>query len=105
LAGYFGDLQAPQHCGHCSVCNGQVAKLPEPPAMAPLEQIDLAARCAEFSQRFAQLKGGAPSAECLTRFLCGISVPVFTKLKARQIPGFASLEAYPYAEVRARLAG
>ena len=32
-----------------------------------------------------------------------ISVPVFTKLKARQIPGFASLEAYPYAEVRARL--
>ncbi len=103
LAGYFGDLQAPQHCGHCSVCNGQVAKLPEPPAMAPLEQIDLAARFAEFSQRFAQLKGGAPSAECLTRFLCGISVPVFTKLKARQIPGFASLEAYPYAEVRARL--
>jgi ATP-dependent DNA helicase RecQ len=105
LAAYFGDRQAPQHCGHCSVCRGQVAKLPEPPTLAPLEQIDLAARCAEFSQRYTQLKGGAPSAECLTRFLCGISVPVFTKLKARQLPGFASLEAYPYAEVRARLAG
>jgi len=105
LAAYFGDRQAPQRCGHCSVCNGQVAKLPEPPTLAPLEQIDLAARCAEFSQRYTQLKGGAPSAECLTRFLCGISVPVFTKLKARQLPGFASLEAYPYAEVRARLAG
>ncbi|RFF63587.1 RecQ family ATP-dependent DNA helicase [Stutzerimonas stutzeri] len=105
LAAYFGDRQAPLRCGHCSVCNGQVAKLPEPPTLAPLEQIDLAARCAEFSQRYTQLKGGAPSAECLTRFLCGISVPVFTKLKARQLPGFASLEAYPYAEVRARLAG
>ncbi|NRF48068.1 RecQ family ATP-dependent DNA helicase [Pseudomonas stutzeri] len=105
LAAYFGDRQAPQRCGHCSVCRGQVAKLPEPPTLAPLEQIDLAARCAEFSQRYTQLKGGAPSAECLTRFLCGISVPVFTKLKARQLPGFASLEAYPYAEVRARLAG
>ncbi|MAF29147.1 MAG: recombinase RecQ, partial [Croceicoccus sp.] len=105
LAAYFGDQQAPQRCGHCSVCRGQVAKLPEPPAMAPLEQIDLAARCAEFSQRYTQLKGGVPSAECLTRFLCGISVPVFAKLKARQLPGFASLEAYPYAEVRARLAG
>lgn len=105
LAAYFGDRQAPQRCGHCSVCNGQVAKLPEPPTLAPLEQIDLAARCAELSQRYTQLKGGAPSAECLTRFLCGISVPVFTKLKARQLPGFASLEAYPYAEVRARLAG
>ncbi|WP_218422155.1 RecQ family ATP-dependent DNA helicase [Stutzerimonas stutzeri] len=104
LAAYFGDRQAPQRCGHCSVCIGQVAKLPEPPTLAPLEQIDLAARCAEFSQRYTQLKGGAPSAECLTRFLCGISVPVFAKLKARQLPGFASLEAYPYAEVRARLA-
>jgi len=104
LAAYFGDRQAPQRCGHCSVCRGQVAKLPEPPTLAPLEQIDLAARCAEFSQRYTQLKGGVPSAECLTRFLCGISVPVFAKLKARQLPGFASLEAYPYAEVRARLA-
>ncbi|MGA6097951.1 RecQ family ATP-dependent DNA helicase [Stutzerimonas marianensis] len=105
LAAYFGDRQAPQRCGHCSVCNGQVAKLPEPPALASLEQIDLDARCAEFVERYRQLKGGAPSRECLTRFLCGISVPVFTKLKARQLSGFGSLEAYPYAEVRARLAG
>ncbi len=105
LAAYFGDRQAPQRCGHCSVCRGQVAYLPEPPALAPLAQMDLSARCADFSQRYRQLKGDAPGAECLTRFLCGISVPVFTKLKARQIPGFASLEAYPYAEVRARLAG
>jgi ATP-dependent DNA helicase RecQ len=103
LAAYFGDRQAPQHCGHCSVCRGQVAQLPEPPTLAPLDQTDLAGRCVEFSQRYMQLKGSAPSTECLTRFLCGISVPVFTRLKARQLPGFASLEAYPYAEVRARL--
>ncbi|WP_217475841.1 RecQ family ATP-dependent DNA helicase [Stutzerimonas stutzeri] len=105
LAAYFGDRQAPQRCGHCSVCRGQVAQLPEPPALAPLAEIDVERRCAEFTQRYRQLKGDAPSAECRTRFLCGISVPVFTKLKARQLPGFASLEAYPYAEVRARLAG
>jgi len=105
LAAYFGDSEAPQRCGHCSVCRGKVAQLPEPPALAPLEGIDVQARCAAFSQRYQSLKGDEPSAECLTRFLCGISVPVFTKLKARQIPGFASLEAYPYAEVRARLAG
>ena len=104
LAAYFGDRQAPQQCGHCSVCRGQVAQLPEPPALASLSDMDLVARCAEFSQRYTQLKGNAPSTECLTRFLCGISVPAFTKLKARQIPGFASLEAYPYAEVRERLA-
>ena len=105
LAEYFGDRQAPQRCGHCSVCRGQVAQLPAPPALAPLAEIDLDARCADFDQRYRQLKGHAPSAECRTRFLCGISVPLFTKLKARQLQGFASLEAYPYAEVRARLAG
>ena len=105
LAEYFGDRQAPQRCGHCSVCRGQVAQLPAPPALAPLAEIDLDARCADFDQRYRQLKGHAPSAECRTRFLCGISVPLFTKLKARQLPGFASLEAYPYAEVRAQLAG
>ncbi|MCQ2030469.1 RecQ family ATP-dependent DNA helicase [Stutzerimonas zhaodongensis] len=103
LAVYFGDDQAPQRCGHCSVCRGRVARLPDPPALAPLEEMDLSARCADFSERYRQLKGAQPSSECLTRFLCGISVPVFTKLKARQIPGFASLEAYPYADVRARL--
>ena len=105
LAAYFGDDHAPQRCGHCSVCRGQVAQLPEAPALAPLSEIDVDGRCAEFDQRYTQLKGSAPSAECRTRFLCGISVPVFTKLKARQIPGFASLEAYPYAAIRERLAG
>ena len=104
LAAYFGDSHAPQRCGHCSVCHGRVAQLPEPPQLAPLASVDLAARCADFNQRYQQLKNSPPSAECLTRFLCGISVPVFTKLKARGIPGFASLEAYPYAEVRQRVA-
>ncbi|MFI8742628.1 RecQ family ATP-dependent DNA helicase [Stutzerimonas zhaodongensis] len=103
LAVYFGDDLAPQRCGHCSVCRGQVAQLPEPSPLAPLGEMDVDARCADFSQRYGQLKDHEPSAECLTRFLCGINVPVFTKLKARQITGFASLEAYPYAEVRARL--
>ena len=105
LAAYFGDRQAPERCGHCSVCRGQVAQLPEPPTLTPIAEVDLDARCADFAQHYQQLKGSAPSAECLTRFLCGISVPLFTQLKARQIRGFASLEAYPYAEVRARLAG
>ncbi|MDX1724712.1 MAG: RecQ family ATP-dependent DNA helicase [Pseudomonas sp.] len=101
LAAYFGDRQAPERCGHCSVCHGQVAHLPEPPALPPLAEHDLQRLCGSFIQRHAELKGSAPSAECLTRFLCGISVPLFTKLKARSIAGFAALDSYPYAEVRA----
>jgi ATP-dependent DNA helicase RecQ len=100
LAGYFGDTQAPLHCGHCSVCAGQVAHLPEPPLLPALAGQDVQALCADFTQRHQTLKGQPASAECLTRFLCGISVPLFTKLKARSIHGFAALENYPYAQVR-----
>jgi ATP-dependent DNA helicase RecQ len=56
--------------------------------------------CDEFVHKHQDYSGSAPSAECLTRFLCGISVPLFTKLKARGIRGFAALENYPYAQVR-----
>jgi ATP-dependent DNA helicase RecQ len=37
--------------------------------------------------------------------LCGITAPVFTRLKARSLPGFAALDGYPYAEVRDWVAG
>ena len=100
LARYFGDDQAPRQCGHCSVCAGQVARLPEPPALAPLVDKNVEALCGAFIHRHQEYAGSYPPAERLTRFLCGISVPMFTKIKARAIPGFAALENYPYAEVR-----
>ena len=100
LARYFGDDQAPRQCGHCSVCAGQVARLPEAPALAPLVDKNVEALCGAFIHRHQEYAGSYPPAERLTRFLCGISVPMFTKMKARAIPGFAALENYPYAEVR-----
>ncbi len=100
LAEYFGDHNAPEHCGHCSVCHGRVARLPEPPALPPLVDKNFAQLCGELIHRHEQHAGMLPTAERLTRFLCGISVPLFTKLKAGSIPGFAALEEYPYAEVR-----
>ena len=100
LAQYFGDEKAPEHCGHCSVCEGRVARLPDPPTLAPLDAQNFQGLCAGFIATHGAAKGFEPSAECLTRFLCGISVPLFTKLKARSLPGFAALEDYPYASVR-----
>jgi ATP-dependent DNA helicase RecQ len=100
LAVYFGDEQAPVRCGHCSVCHGAIAHLPEPAALPALAQQNLQALCGDFIQRHQTLKGAAPSPDCLTRFLCGITVPLFSKLKARNLGGFAALEAYPYAQVR-----
>ncbi|WP_095047115.1 ATP-dependent DNA helicase RecQ [Pseudomonas sp. Irchel s3h9] len=100
LAKYFGDHNAPEQCGHCSVCHGQVARLPAPPELPALVDKNFAALCGDFIHRHEQYTGVIPTAERLTRFLCGISVPLFTKLKARTITGFAALEEYPYAEVR-----
>ncbi|UCJ18198.1 RecQ family ATP-dependent DNA helicase [Pseudomonas sp. MM211] len=104
LAVYFGDERAPRQCGHCSVCRGQVAHLPEPPSLAPLAGLDRDQLCGAFISKYQGARAGElPSNECLARFLCGISVPLFTRLKARQISGFAALEDYPYSEIRAWL--
>ncbi|POA24549.1 MULTISPECIES: RecQ family ATP-dependent DNA helicase [unclassified Pseudomonas] len=100
LAEYFGDHNAPEHCGHCSVCHGDVARLPAPPELPALVNKNFAALCGDFIHRHEQHTGHVPTAERLTRFLCGISVPLFTKLKARTISGYAALEQYPYAQVR-----
>ncbi|WP_339481409.1 MULTISPECIES: RecQ family ATP-dependent DNA helicase [unclassified Pseudomonas] len=100
LAQYFGDDNAPRQCGHCSVCHGHVARLPEPPSLPALVDKSFEALCGDFIHKHEQHSGSVPSAERLTRFLCGISVPLFTRLKARKIGGYAALEAYPYAEVR-----
>ena len=101
LARYFGDENAPQRCGHCSVCHGQVAHLPPPPSLPALVGKNFMGLCGDFIHRHHEHTGHLPGAERMTRFLGGISVPLFTKLKARTIPGFAALEDYPYAEVRA----
>ncbi|WP_460089450.1 RecQ family ATP-dependent DNA helicase [Pseudomonas sp. H2_D10] len=100
LARYFGDENAPQRCGHCSVCRGHVAHLPAPPSLPPLVDKNFMGLCGDFIHRHHAHTGQLPGAERLTRFLSGISVPLFTRLKARGISGFAALEDYPYAEVR-----
>ncbi|WP_163557385.1 ATP-dependent DNA helicase RecQ [Halomonas sp. NO4] len=105
LAEWFGDDRTPERCGHCSACRGQVAKLPAAAPGEPLECHDLAALCEPFRQRLVEHGDAHPATpDRLARFLCGLTSPLLTRLKARQLPGFAALEAYPYAAVRARLA-
>jgi ATP-dependent DNA helicase RecQ len=100
LAAYFGDMDAPQRCGHCSVCLGHVAQWPETDERPALDGLQFLSLCGELLSRHQALQGSLPSAELLTRFLCGISAPLLTRLKARTVHGFAALEGYPYAQVR-----
>lgn len=99
LAVYFGDHQVTNACGHCSVCDGTVATLPPGQPLKSLESYDLNALCAEFIQACP----APPSADLITRFLCGITVPLFTKIKARKIRGFGMLEQQRYGEIRDRV--
>ncbi|MFT7410579.1 MAG: ATP-dependent DNA helicase RecQ [Oleispira sp.] len=101
LARYFDDQKAPQHCGHCSVCRGQVAKLeysqqPSWPSDSEL-QISL--------QGLAQTLAGKAniSMDIQCRFLAGISVPIFARNKVRQLQGFGSCEPLRYGDIREKI--
>lgn len=95
LAEHFGDHQLTEPCGHCSVCEGSIAHLPKPQPQAPISRQALAQYCDEFRQQSPVEVTPA----LLSKFLCGLSVPVFTKMKARKMAGFGAFEQYPYGQV------
>lgn len=102
LADYFGDHQAPERCGHCSVCRGHIAQWPTETTRAPLDPRQVAALCAPLRERLTALADAPPPSDALfTRFLAGLTNPLLTQLKARQLEGFAALEDRPYPEIHA----
>ncbi len=96
LARYFADDAAPERCGHCSVCRGEIAVLPPLASPGLPNEHGLRAWCdpliALCHQRHPRI---------LTRFLCGIATPLTTRLKARDLAGFGQLANHPFAEVLA----
>ena len=100
LARYFGDDNAPEHCGNCSVCQGRIATLAPPPVQAELSTAQVATLSQAFIQACTERQSGKqPGAALITRFLCGISCPLFTSMKAKKIAHFAALQNYPYQQV------
>jgi ATP-dependent DNA helicase RecQ len=103
LSRYFDDQQAPQQCGHCSVCRGQVAKLaysqqPDWPSDERLSEV-----LAELQKHLAAKVTGPLSDELRCRFLAGLSVPIFARNKVRQLTGFALCENFRYADIRSKV--
>ena len=96
LAEYFADHQLQADCGHCSVCSGYPASLPPMPNLTSLEQHDYAG----LSQEIVNKLGDTVSTVLVSRFLCGLTTPVFTRLKARSLTGFAALEQYRFSDVK-----
>ncbi len=100
LARYFDDLESPHHCGHCSVCSGHPATLTS--SVTPIwpNQEDLRRYVTDLRNHLSQ-KGVEVelSLETITRFLTGITVPVFTRNRVKGLPGFGSCEHQRYSDV------
>ncbi|MCL1125698.1 RecQ family ATP-dependent DNA helicase [Shewanella surugensis] len=95
LAEYFSDPYLKQACQHCSVCFGEVAVLPPLPAQPPLESYDVVALTSDARERL----GLQSTPILLSRYLCGLTTPIFTQHKLRSTTSFALLEKYPFSHV------
>ena len=96
LAKYFSDNRLQQACGHCSVCAGTPAILPDAPVLPDLEQYDFKLLSESICEKLAD----KTSTVLLVRFFCGLTTPIFTRLKVRSLSGFASLEMYRFTDVK-----
>ncbi|HBQ91254.1 MAG TPA: recombinase RecQ [Halomonas campaniensis] len=107
LAEHFGDttfdgpLDTEQgRCGHCSVCYGNPVRLPDATPLTALSENDFIRYATPLIERHTEQFGQPPNAQRLAHFLCGLTMPIFTPLKARGLNGFAVFEQRAYPEVR-----
>jgi len=109
LSQYFDDQGAPKNCGHCSVCRGQVAILPYSSNHQTVSVDTIALGIKQLQQHFSTLKSPAGqsahilSIDTICRFLSGMSVPLFTRAKVRQLSYFGVCQYMRYSEIKAQV--
>lgn len=104
LSAYFDDNNAPEQCGHCSVCRGNVAKLEHSTPVAAPNKTDVAQAVQALQTHLQGKYTDDITLSTYCRFLTGMSMPLFTRFKVRQVVGFASCEQCRYADVKALVA-
>ncbi len=104
LSAYFDDNNAPEQCGHCSVCRGNVAKLEHSTHVAAPNKTDVAQAVQALQNHLQGKYTDDITLSTYCRFLTGMSMPLFTRFKVRQVVGFASCEQCRYADVKAVVA-
>ena len=95
LAGYFGERLEKMRCGHCSFCKTGKAVLQNTTDLKALSHFEFET----ITNEFTQAVGEQFSEANLTKFLCGIYTPVFSKYKIKKLPHFGILENFPFLEV------
>ncbi len=95
LAAYFGEDLTTDECGHCSFCSGETVVMTGEDNREDLESLDKNVLTAE-ALSLLQEDGDANN---LARFLCGLTSPLFTRLKLKKLNAFGVLEQYPFRQV------
>lgn len=96
LAEYFGENIGKDHCGHCSFCKEGKVIIRKTTELSPFCDFDFK----EITSEFIGAVGEHFSILNLTKFLCGIYTPAFSKLKIKRLPYFGIFERYPFADVK-----
>ncbi|PKP56626.1 recombinase RecQ [Candidatus Atribacteria bacterium HGW-Atribacteria-1] len=96
LAEFFGENIKKEHCGHCSFCKKGKVTIQNSTELSPLSNFDFE----EITNEFIRAVGEYFSILNLTKFLCGIYTPVFSKLKIKKLPYFGIFERYPFLDVK-----
>ena len=103
LARYFDDHNAPAQCGHCSVCKGKVASLSRSYQAPMPDDLSVAEAMRSLQQTWTANCDMELSESVYCRFLTGMTMPLFSRLRVSKLAGFGLCEQQPYALVRARV--
>ncbi len=99
LSLYFDDQNSPENCGHCSVCRGQVAKLAYSYSQQWPDDEAIIAYLLGLKQHMSTKLPQPLSLGSQSRFLAGLSIPLFSRNKVRQLNGFGSCEQLRYEAI------
>ncbi len=103
LAAYFDDVNVPSQCGHCSVCRGQIAKLSCTSTVTWPNDDFIAQAMMALKTHLASKVDKEINSSAYAKFLAGISVPLFSRFRVKQVNGFACCEQLPYADILAKV--
>jgi len=96
LSEYFGEYLEKENCGHCSFCESGKAIMGNAAKLTSLTNFNFN----EITGEFGKIIQDDYSLLNVTKFLCGIRMPLFTKLKVKKLSSFGIFEQYPFSDVK-----
>ena len=96
LAKYFGEKLEKEYCDHCSFCRSGKITIKNNAELKPLSDFNYIG----VTDEFIRVVGDHFSILNLTKFLCGVNTPIFSKLRIKKLPNFGIFEKHPFGDVK-----